>query len=146
MSKGHTTGSDLPWSFPVMVSQLPEAGLHQALEASAAQRDLIAKAAGVNAVLRATASFDVVAETEGRVSVTGKVVDGSLFSFIDSDLVGGIVKRVKIKNLNTESPLSLPFGVFAETRIDRVDIREPGERSQRLSAGDSIDDFVVELI
>ncbi|NGX97069.1 MAG: DUF177 domain-containing protein [Candidatus Afipia apatlaquensis] len=73
MSKGHMTGSDLPWSFPVMVAQLPEAGLHQALEATAAQRELIAKAAGVNAVLRATASFDVVAETEGRVSVTGKV-------------------------------------------------------------------------
>lgn len=73
MSKGHMTNSDLPWSFPVMVAQLPEAGLHQVLEASAAQRDLIAKATGVNAVLSATASFDVVPETEGRVSVTGKV-------------------------------------------------------------------------
>lgn len=56
-----------------MVTQLPEAGLHQVLEANAAQRDLIARVAGVNAVLRATASFDVVPETEGRVSVTGKV-------------------------------------------------------------------------
>lgn len=73
MSKGQMTDSDLPWSFPIMVAQLPEAGLHQVLEANAAQRDLIAKAAGVNAVLRATASFDVVPETEGRVSVTGKV-------------------------------------------------------------------------
>lgn len=73
MSKGHMTNSDLPWSFPVMVAQLPEAGLHQVLEASAAQRGLIARATGVNAVLSATASFDVVPETEGRVSVTGKV-------------------------------------------------------------------------
>lgn len=56
-----------------MVAQLPEAGLHQVLEASAAQRGLIARATGVNAVLSATASFDVVPETEGRVSVTGKV-------------------------------------------------------------------------
>ena len=73
MSKGHTTDSDLPWSFPVMVAHLPEAGLHQLLEANAAQRDLIANAASVNAVLYAKASFDVMPETEGRVSVTGKV-------------------------------------------------------------------------
>lgn len=73
MSKGHTTDSDLPWSFPVMVAQLPETGLHQVLEASAAQRELIAAAAGVNAVLGATASFDVRPEPEGHVSVTGRV-------------------------------------------------------------------------
>ena len=73
MSKGHMTDSDLPWSFPVMVVQLPETGLHQVLEASAAQRELIAAAAGVNAVLRATASFDVRPEPEGHVSVTGRV-------------------------------------------------------------------------
>lgn len=74
MSKaGHMPDSDLPWSLPVAVAQLPEAGLHQVLETSAAQRELIAAAAGVNAVLEATATFDVVPEREGRVSVTGSV-------------------------------------------------------------------------
>lgn len=70
---GHVPDKDLPWSFPVAVAQLPEAGLQQVLETSAAQRELIAAAAGVNAVLKATATFDVVPEAEGRVNVTGNV-------------------------------------------------------------------------
>lgn len=74
MSKtGHTPDSELPWSLPVAVAQLPEAGLHQVLETSAAQRELMAAAAGVTAVLEATATFEVVPEREGRVSVTGHV-------------------------------------------------------------------------
>lgn len=65
--------SDFPWSFPVVVAHLPEAGLHQELEANAEQRSLIAAAAGVNAVLRATATIELVPETGGRVNVTGRV-------------------------------------------------------------------------
>jgi uncharacterized metal-binding protein YceD (DUF177 family) len=64
---------DLPWSFPVAVAQLPEAGLHQTLEASVAQRQLIAATAGINAVLQATAIFEVVPGAGGRVNVTGTV-------------------------------------------------------------------------
>lgn len=62
-----------PWSFPVLVTQLPEAGLHQTLEASEAQRVLIAEAAGVLGVARATALLDVTPEPGGRVSVHGRV-------------------------------------------------------------------------
>ena len=48
MSKsGQAPDGDFPWSFPVVVAQLPEAGLHQVLEASATQRQLLADAAGV---------------------------------------------------------------------------------------------------
>lgn len=75
MSKSGSTpeNGDIPWSFPVAVAQLPETGLHQVLEADAAQRQRIAAAAGVNAVLRATATFDVVPGAGGQVSVTGTV-------------------------------------------------------------------------
>lgn len=74
MSKsGAMSDKDFPWSFPVAVAQLPEAGLHQVLETSAAQRQEIAAAAGVNAVLEATASFDVIPEAGGRVNVSGRV-------------------------------------------------------------------------
>jgi hypothetical protein len=74
MSKaGHMPNSDLPWSFPVLVTQLPEAGLHQVLEATPAQRGLLATAAGVNAVLQAVATFDVHPEAGGIVNVTGTV-------------------------------------------------------------------------
>jgi len=74
MSKaGHLPNSDLPWSFPVLVTQLPEAGLHQVLEATPAQRALLATVAGVNAVLQASATFDVHPEAGGIVNVTGTV-------------------------------------------------------------------------
>ncbi len=64
---------DVPWSFPITVAQLPEAGLHQVLEASATQREPIASLAGVNAVLQATAIFEVVPEAGGRVNVSGTI-------------------------------------------------------------------------
>jgi len=62
-----------PWSFPILVAQLPEAGLHQTLETSDAQRASIAQAAGVLNVTQATASLDVTPQSGGRVSVTGRV-------------------------------------------------------------------------
>lgn len=65
--------SDLPWSFPVLVTQLPEAGLHQELEANPAQRGQLAVAAGVNAVLQAVATFDVIPEAGGIVNVSGTI-------------------------------------------------------------------------
>jgi uncharacterized metal-binding protein YceD (DUF177 family) len=74
MSKaGRMPNSDLPWSFPILVTQLPEAGLHQVLEATPAQRGLLAAVAGVNAVLEAVATFDVIPEAGGIVTVTGTI-------------------------------------------------------------------------
>lgn len=74
MSKAsHMPDSNRPWSFPVLVSQLPDAGLHQVLETTPAQRGLLAAAAGVNAVLKAEAALDVIAQAGGRVLVTGRV-------------------------------------------------------------------------
>lgn len=65
--------ADLPWSFPVSVAQVPEAGLHQVLDAAPAQRERMAAAAGVNAMPQAEASFDVVPAAGGRVHVSGRV-------------------------------------------------------------------------
>jgi uncharacterized metal-binding protein YceD (DUF177 family) len=74
MSKtDHMPDKNRPWSFPVLVSQLPEAGLHQVLETTPAQRELLAAAAGVNAVLKAEAALDVIPESGGRVHITGTV-------------------------------------------------------------------------
>ena len=38
----------LAWSDSVVVAQIPETGLHRELEASAAQREALAQAAGLN--------------------------------------------------------------------------------------------------
>lgn len=73
MSKSNQTPHDLAWSFPLAVVQLPEAGLHQVIEASAAERAQIASAAGLDAVTQAKASFDIVPAADGSVNVTGRV-------------------------------------------------------------------------
>ncbi len=70
---GRAADHDMPWSFPILVAQVPEAGLHQALHTTAVQRERMAAAAGVNAMPQAEASFDVVPAAGGRFHVTGRV-------------------------------------------------------------------------
>ena len=68
------TGSEPdPWRSPVMVAQIPDTGLHRALEASAAERQALADAAGLRDILSAHADFDVVPRSGGRIQVTGRV-------------------------------------------------------------------------
>lgn len=67
------TDKNIPWSFPIAVAHVPEAGLHQVLEATAKQRELIAAAAGAREVLLAKAVLDVAHVVGGRVHVTGRV-------------------------------------------------------------------------
>lgn len=70
---GRAADQDIPWSVPVLVAQVPETGLHQVLDTTAAQRERLAAAAGVNAMPQAEASFDVVPAANGRFRVTGRV-------------------------------------------------------------------------
>ena len=83
-----------------MVTQLPEAGLHQVVESDAVQRQRIAAVAGVNAVLRATASFDIVPEPGGRV-----VVSGVVRARVEQDCV---VTLDPVEN-DIEEPISVVF-------------------------------------
>jgi hypothetical protein len=62
-----------PWRAPVIVSQIPEAGLSRELEADAATRAAMAEIAGLREILSARAMFDVRPESGGRVQVVGKV-------------------------------------------------------------------------
>lgn len=68
------TGSEPdPWRSPVIVAQIPDTGLHRKLEASAAEREVMAKVAGLREILSARADFDVEPKSGGRVQVTGRV-------------------------------------------------------------------------
>lgn len=68
------TGSESdPWRSPVIVAQIPDTGLHRKLEASAAEREAMAKVAGLREILSARADFDVEPKSGGRVQVTGRV-------------------------------------------------------------------------
>ena len=62
-----------PWRVPVVVAQIPDTGLHRALEAGEASRAAMAEAAGLREVSSASASFDLQLRSGGRVQVTGEV-------------------------------------------------------------------------
>jgi Large ribosomal RNA subunit accumulation protein YceD len=62
-----------PWRVPVVVAQIPDTGLHRAIEASDAARAAMAEIAGLREVLSASASFDLKLKSNGRVHVTGEV-------------------------------------------------------------------------
>jgi uncharacterized metal-binding protein YceD (DUF177 family) len=64
----------IPWSYAVTVSKIPEAGLHQDIEANASQLTALAALAGVRSIADARASLDLMPSADGRVLVTGRVI------------------------------------------------------------------------
>jgi hypothetical protein len=62
-----------PWRVPIVAAQIPDTGLHRALEASDAVRAAVADIAGLREVVSARASFDLKPKSGGRVHVTGEV-------------------------------------------------------------------------
>jgi uncharacterized metal-binding protein YceD (DUF177 family) len=63
-----------PWrAQPVIVAQIPEAGLHREIEADARARQVMAEIAELREILSAQASFDIVQNRDGKVHVTGRV-------------------------------------------------------------------------
>ncbi|MGJ5179399.1 YceD family protein [Bradyrhizobium oligotrophicum] len=63
-----------PWRAPpVIVAQIPDAGLHRRIEADAATRAALAAIADLREVVSAHASFDVVQKRDGKVHVAGRV-------------------------------------------------------------------------
>src|SRR4029453_2050631 len=73
MSRSNTGSEPDPWRVPVIVAQIPDTGLHREIEASAAERKVMAEVASVREILSANASFDVVPKSGGRLHVTGHV-------------------------------------------------------------------------
>ena len=68
-----SSGKDIPWSFSVLVAQIPEDGAQVTFEADAAQRAALAEVAGLREVTEARASFDLRHEGEGTVHAIGTV-------------------------------------------------------------------------
>jgi len=61
------------WTMPVRLDDVPESGLSLDLAADAPIRDALAKAAGVDAMPRLSARFDVTRHGRNGLHVTGKV-------------------------------------------------------------------------
>jgi hypothetical protein len=75
--KSHTdrpsAAKELPWSFSVVVAQIPEDGARVAFEADAAQRAALAAIAGLREVGAAQATFDLTHGGDGTVHGVGRV-------------------------------------------------------------------------
>jgi uncharacterized metal-binding protein YceD (DUF177 family) len=64
-----------PWrAAPVIVAQIPEAGLHREIEADSGARRALAEVAGLREVVSAHAAFDLSLKRDGKVHVTGRVL------------------------------------------------------------------------
>lgn len=64
---------DNPWRAPVMVMQIPDAGLHREIEANEAERAALAVLGELNDITSAKASFDLTPLSGSRIQVTGRV-------------------------------------------------------------------------
>jgi len=64
---------DLPWHFPVRVEDVPETGLHVVMAADENTRAAIARLAGLRALPRLKAEFNVVRHGRDSLAVTGEV-------------------------------------------------------------------------
>lgn len=62
-----------PWSFPVLVAQIPDTGMHCEIEANADERRALAEVSGLRDVALANALLDLNLIGGGRVHVTGAV-------------------------------------------------------------------------
>ena len=69
----HMADKPDPWSVPVTVAQIPEAGLHRDIEAGPAARSAMAEAADLREILSAHAALDVTPKGGGRFQVAGRV-------------------------------------------------------------------------
>jgi hypothetical protein len=62
-----------PWSVPVAVAQIPDAGMHREFDASPGERSALADLGGLREVMSANASLELTPMREGRIHVVGRV-------------------------------------------------------------------------
>jgi len=62
-----------PWSVPLRVGDVPDDGLRIEIEADEATRVAVARVAGLDAVLRLEAAFDIAHHGRGGLHVQGRV-------------------------------------------------------------------------
>jgi len=99
-AKGRSRGAaGSPWKVPVRRDDVPENGLHLDLSADAATRAAVATLAGVQAVPRLDATFDIVRRGKGLQ------IDGELSAAVEQTCV------VTLEPMTTEirEPINLVF-------------------------------------
>jgi uncharacterized metal-binding protein YceD (DUF177 family) len=111
-TKSDRPSSDRIWSVPVALAEVPESGRHFDLVADEHRREAIAELAGVAAVARLEASFDLA--RHGR---NGLHVGGRVSATVDQTCV---VTLEPIEN-EIDEPIDLVFTPAVDSRADDVD-------------------------
>jgi uncharacterized metal-binding protein YceD (DUF177 family) len=122
--------SERPWSVPIAVSDVPETGRHLDLVADAQARAAIARLAGVSAVPRLTASFDVT-----RHSRNGLRVAGQVSATVEQTCV---VTLEPLENA-IEEPIDLLFTPAVDAPRDTGHIDVPLDDAPEAMAGGTVD-------
>ncbi|HWP14421.1 MAG TPA: DUF177 domain-containing protein [Xanthobacteraceae bacterium] len=127
------TNTERPWSATIGLDEIGEAGRHVELEASEAVRAALAKPAGVDAVERLVARFDLTRRGRDRLHVSGEV--------------SGTVRQTCVVTLDTvvneiNEPIDVTFAQPGEpaketSKID-LDAMTPGDEVEPL-IGNSVD-------
>ena len=115
-----------PWSVPVAVEDIPDAGLHIAIEAPAEARAELAELAAVRELLQLSAVFDLTRQGSG-VHVSGQV----------SGRVGqNCVVTLEPVESAVEEAVDLQFAPASET--ERGPEKRPNPRAQRRRAAGTV--------
>jgi hypothetical protein len=101
---------DLPWSVPIVVAQIPDAGLHLEFEADAAQCDGLAKLAGLRDVIEASAVFDLTHIAGGGIHAVGLVrgLVGQTCVVSMEPVDNGIEEPVDVMFMPAGAPVAAP--------------------------------------
>ncbi len=125
--------SKLPWSIPVALTEIPEGGKRFDLIADEATRAEVAKIAGLRALPRLHATFDLARQGSDGLRVNGEVsatVGQNCVVTLDP-LDNEVKEEVNLVFAPPSATLS------GEEEIDQADLIEPGEPEPLM--GDRID-------
>jgi uncharacterized metal-binding protein YceD (DUF177 family) len=102
------------WTSPVVVASVPETGRRLDLVADSATRDAIAKAAGLAALPRLEAGFDLTRQGADGLRVVGRV---------SANVVQNCVVTLEPIESEIDEPVDLVFLADVEPATDAVDIQ-----------------------
>jgi hypothetical protein len=120
------------WIAPVVVASVPETGRRFDLVADDATREAIAKAAGLAALPRLEAGFDLTRQGSGGLRVVGR---------ISADVVQNCVVTLEPIESQIDEPVDLVFLPNVEPKTDAVDL----EALEASDPPEAIRDSVIDL-
>jgi len=122
------TSSGMPWSFVIPVAQIPVAGLHLDLKATAAQLCELAALADVRDIKDAHASLDTILIAGDRVHVTGRITATvGQTCVVTLDPIESVVDEAIAMTFAPPSQIPLTAKVVTKEQGEDAEIPDPPE-------------------